>query len=80
MILRAGPEAFLCPEPVPENAPETKLAGIKTRSGQVVWPEFNAACVEWTVYARYSPKNAKLDQADSFLETVAEVKKWLKAL
>jgi hypothetical protein len=50
---------------------QTKLTGVTTKSGQIV---------EWTVYARYSPKNAKLEQAESFLETVAEVKKWLKTL
>ena len=59
---------------------QTKLSRIESRFGQIIWSEFNAACVEWTVYARYSPRNAKLDEAESFLATVKEVKKWLKEL
>jgi hypothetical protein len=56
---------------------ETKLAGKKTKSGYDLWREFCSVCEEWTVYARYSPKVAKLSEAEQFLETVKEVKKWL---
>ena len=59
---------------------EKKLSIIKTQSGLNAWREFRSICEEWTVYARYSPKSAKLDRAAGYLETVAEVKKWLKEL
>ncbi len=59
---------------------EKKLAGIRTPSGRSVWQEFQAICEQWTVFARYSPKNAKLDRAARYLETIKEVKKWLKEL
>lgn len=59
---------------------QRKLLGIKTESGRSAWIEFAAICEEWTVYARYAPISAKLDRAASYLETVKEVKKWLKEL
>jgi hypothetical protein len=59
---------------------EKKLSGIKTRSGRSVWREFNNICEEWTVYARYSPSLAKLDDARRYVDTVDEVRKWLKQL
>ncbi len=57
---------------------ERKLSGIKTGSGHDLWRQFRTVCEEWTVYARYSPQLARLDQAKTFLETVEEVKKWLR--
>ena len=59
---------------------EKKLAAVKTKSGQSAWKRFSDICEEWTVYARYSPAAAKLDDARRYLETVEEVKKWLKEL
>lgn len=57
-----------------------KLDGIKTKSGQALWRMFVTICEEWTVFARYSPQNAKVEQAAEYLEAVKEVKKWLKEL
>jgi hypothetical protein len=59
---------------------EKKLSGLRMRSGESVWKQFNDICEEWTVYARYSPANAKLEDARQYLGTVEEVKKWLKEL
>jgi hypothetical protein len=59
---------------------ERKLSIISTKSGLNAWHQFRTICEEWTVYARYSPKSAKLDRAGEYLETVEEVKKWLKEL
>ena len=56
---------------------EKKFVGIKTMSGESVWRTFNTICEEWTVFARYATATAKLDQAQAFLETIQEVKKWL---
>ncbi len=57
-----------------------KLEGIRTKTGRSVWHEFAAICEEWTVYARYATKSAKLEHAEGYLATVKEVKKWLKGL
>lgn len=59
---------------------EKKLTGLRTKAGGSVWTQFNDICEEWTVYARFSPANAKLEDARRYLETVEEVKKWLKEL
>jgi hypothetical protein len=63
---------------MPELA--TKLRVVKTKSGLSVWQEFTAICAQWTIYARYSPATASRDMAARYLETVEEVKKWLKEL
>ncbi|MGB7161227.1 MAG: hypothetical protein WBD40_24420 [Tepidisphaeraceae bacterium] len=59
---------------------EKKLGGVKTKSGDSAWRTFSTICEEWAVYARYSPRIAKLDRARQFIETIEEVKKWLKEL
>jgi hypothetical protein len=53
---------------------------IERKFSVVGWRKFNGLCAEWTIHARYSPANAKLDDARQYLETVEEVKKWLKEL
>ena len=58
----------------------TKLSVVSTPHGSRVWPEFRTLCEHWTVYARYSPVSAKMTEAKNFLNTVKEVKKWLKEL
>jgi len=57
-----------------------KLRRAKTKSGSSVWERFQDICAEWTVYARYSPRHAEIADAKRYLETVEEVKKWLKKL
>jgi len=57
-----------------------KLSGKKTESGQDLWSTFTTICEEWTVYARYSPRNARLERASQYLDAVKEVKKWLQEL
>jgi hypothetical protein len=59
---------------------EKKLSGVKTESGLSVWRDLNTICEEWTVYIRYASFAAKLDRAREYLDTVEEVKKWLKQL
>jgi hypothetical protein len=59
---------------------EKKLSTVTTKSGLNAWQELRTICEEWTVYARYSPASAKLDRASNYLETVEEVKKWLRQL
>ena len=60
---------------------ETKLGAMQSTKGTPVLTRFRAICEEWTVYARYSPKHATIEgDARPFLETIREVKTWLKRL
>jgi hypothetical protein len=59
---------------------EKKLSKVDTKTGRSAWREFQNICEEWTIYVRYSPLVAELDQAKRYLETMTEVKKWLKDL
>jgi hypothetical protein len=34
-------------------------------------------CAQWTIYARYSPKTAQMDEASDFLDQIEELKPWL---
>ena len=35
-------------------------------------------CGQWTIYARYSPRQADIEDAREFLARLKEVKKWLR--
>ena len=59
---------------------EPKLRGVRTPDGTAVWVAFRAICEEWTVYARYSTAIAKPEQGRRYVDTVDEVRKWLKEL
>lgn len=59
---------------------QKKLTGVKTKAGESAWEQFRDLCEEWSVHARYSPSNAKLEDARRYLATIEEVKKWLKEL
>lgn len=59
---------------------EKKLRVVKDAQGRSVWEKFRSLCEEWTVYARYSPRLAKIEVAKEFLNTVREVKSWLREL
>lgn len=54
-----------------------KLGDVNTKSGRSAWREFETICEEWTIFIRYSPRSATVNDAMRYLETVEEVKKWL---
>ena len=60
--------------------PEVELKVRSLSHGEATWERFQTVCEQWTVYARYSPKLAKRDEAQQFLDTVGEVKQWLREL
>ena len=35
-------------------------------------------CAQWSIYARYSPYNADIDDARTFLDQIEELKPWLR--
>ena len=57
---------------------EKKLSAVRTKSRRSAWQAFNDICEEWTVYARYSPRTASMEQAADYIDTVEEVKQWLR--
>jgi hypothetical protein len=59
---------------------ESKLSALPIQSGPSAWAKFMTICEEWTVYARYSPNMATLDRARVYVDTIKEVKKWLRGL
>ena len=59
---------------------KAKFSTLRSKAGQSAWTRFLAICEEWTVYARYSPRMATLDQATIYINTIKEVKKWLRDL
>ena len=60
--------------------PEVELKVLALSHGQSMWQRFRTVCEQWTIYARYSPKLAKKDDARWFLEVIQEVKQWLRDL
>jgi hypothetical protein len=63
---------------LPEVRP--KLEAATDAKGRSPWRAFRDVCEEWSVYARYSTVQAKVDDARRFLNTIDEVKEWLKQL
>jgi hypothetical protein len=59
---------------------EMKLKSLEAIERRSVWEPFREVCEQWTVYARYSTKQAKKPEAEQFVQTVKEVKQWLKEL
>jgi hypothetical protein len=40
--------------------------------------DLRSVCAAWTIYARYSPRSATIDDAGMFLSQIEELKKWLR--
>lgn len=58
------------------------LPDLKERLGASGSPRLlrslKAICAEWTVYARYSPHNATIEDARKFLDQIKVLRPWLK--
>jgi hypothetical protein len=59
---------------------EKKLRSVQQSGSGSLWRHFREVCEEWTVYARYSPKQASTGEARRFIDTITEVKTWLRGL
>lgn len=57
---------------------EKKLRILGRDRGYSLWERFRAVCEEWTVYVRYSPKQATIAEAHAFLAIIQEVRQWLR--
>lgn len=56
----------------------TKLETVKGKHGTTRWQDLFDVCTQWTIYARYSSKQASQADAKRFLQTIEEVKEWVR--
>jgi hypothetical protein len=49
---------------------------LKRESDRLLY-SLKRLCAQWTIYARYSPYNADIDDAREFLDQIEELKLWL---
>jgi hypothetical protein len=63
-----------------EALPEvhTRVAAMEQMGQPRLTYGLRSLCAEWTIYARYSPLSADIEDAREFLERVEEIKKWLR--
>jgi hypothetical protein len=55
-----------------------KLAALEQRSSGRLLQSLKSICSQWTIFARYSPYNADIDDARVFLDQIEGLKPWLK--
>jgi len=64
-----------------EHLPDLKRKVLEASkfcpSGSNPFQSLMAIVEDWTIFARYSPRTATIDEAARFLKQVKEVKKWL---
>jgi hypothetical protein len=74
----------LCYRPHDLDEILAKLPGIKAKLSELEQQESNrltqslmSICAEWTIYARYCPHSAHIDDAREFLDKIEELRIWL---
>jgi hypothetical protein len=55
----------------------TRLSQLEQRGSDRLVQALKSICSQWTIYARYSPYNADIDDARIFLDQIKELKSWL---
>jgi hypothetical protein len=56
---------------------EVRLSSREQRGSTRLAQSLKKICAQWTIYARYSPYNADIDDARTFLDQIEELKPWL---
>jgi hypothetical protein len=56
---------------------DERLSRVEQRGSNRLIQSLKSICAGWTVYARYSPRSADIDDAESFLEQIKELMPWL---
>ena len=54
-----------------------RLSRLEQRESGRLSQSLKSICGQWTIYARYSPYNADIDDARKFLDEIEEIKPWL---
>jgi hypothetical protein len=57
---------------------ERRLMLADRIDGRNLMRKLKRICVEWTIFARYSPLSSTMAEAAAFLDDVKELKTWLK--
>ena len=55
-----------------------RLSRLEQRGSQRLLQSLKSICARWTIYARYSPQSADIDDAESFLDQIKELRQWLR--
>ncbi len=55
-----------------------RLSRMEQRESSRLIQSLKSLCAQWTIYARYSPYNADIDDARKFLGQIEELKSWLR--
>ena len=55
----------------------TKLSQLEQRDSGRLTRSLKSICAQWTIFARYSPYTADMDDARVFLDQIKELKVWL---
>lgn len=55
-----------------------RLSRLEQRNGNRLLQSLKSICAQWTIFARYSPFYADIDDAREFLDRIKELKPWLK--
>lgn len=54
-----------------------RLSRLGQRESARLLAAMRSICAQWTIYARYSPYNADIDDARRFLDQIEELRPWL---
>jgi len=54
-----------------------KLSRVEGRQSTRLVQSLKSICAQWTIFARYSPYTADIDDARLFLAQIKEIKSWL---
>jgi len=54
-----------------------KLSRLEQRESSRLTQSLRSICGQWTIYARYSPRSADIDDARTFLDQIEELRPWL---
>ncbi len=57
---------------------ERRVSGMEQRGSKRLSQSLKSVCASWTVYARYSPYSADIDEAEAFLDQIKELMPWLR--
>jgi hypothetical protein len=55
----------------------TRLAQLEQRGSHRLTQSLKSICAQWSIFARYSPHSADIDDARRFLDQIEELKPWL---
>src|SRR5260221_14265048 len=55
-----------------------RLSRMEQRESTRLMQSLKSICGQWTIFARYSPYNADVEEARRFLDQIEELKPWLR--